>query len=144
MKVNIPTLSFGILLFAGIPLSADVAVSVIPGWHTTIYSPYIVWTIVFEVALLFASAGYWLIWQWDRKINWRLFIIHLVLTIPAMAFIKFPLLFVKLPPASEATLLQDLTLSAKLFSIARAGFIAGQVVFLVYFFKRIYMRMARG
>lgn len=62
-------------------LSPELATSVIPGWHMTIYPPWFS-VIIFQVVWLGICAGiYFLIERKGRKINHNLFLVHVFLSL---------------------------------------------------------------
>lgn len=62
-KPYIPFIVFLILLILIIPFSFDFATSVVPGWHTAIFSPYTVWVSIVLIALLLGVMGYRLLFK---------------------------------------------------------------------------------
>jgi hypothetical protein len=133
----IPFLAFLVILVLTIPFSFDFATSVVPGWHTTIYPPYFAWTAITIIILMFVTIGYWLLSKKIDKINWVLFIVHFILTIPTIIFIKFPVMFLNVNKINQDELIKNISLRVKLIPIAHWIFIAGQILFLIYFIRTI-------
>jgi hypothetical protein len=133
----LPFIAFLTLLLLTIPFSFDFATSVVPGWHTTIYPPYFIWTLALVVVLLFVVIGYWLISKRVDKTNWTLFIIHHLLTIPTVIFIKFPSILLDVHQTDRDELIRSLALRVKLIPWAEGLFVVGQIFFLVYFIRTI-------
>ncbi len=133
----IPVLSFLMLLLFTIPFSFDIATSVVPGWHTTIFPPYFAWTVVVGVCLLFVTIGYWLLSKRVDTINWTVFAIHIILTIPAIIFIKLPVIFLDVNHTNQLKLIKELSFRMKLIPAAWAVFAAGQILFLIYYVTAI-------
>jgi hypothetical protein len=133
----LPFVAFLVLLLLTIPFSFDFATSVVPGWHTTIYPPYFIWTLALVVVLLFVVIGYWLISRQVNKVNWALFITHLLLTIPTIIFIKFPSILLNLDEPNRDQLIRSLVLRVRLIPWAEGLFAVGQILFLVYFIRTI-------
>lgn len=133
----IPFLAFLVILILTIPFSFDFATTVVPGWHTTIYPPYFAWTAIVVIILLFVTIGYWLLSKQVDKINWTLFIVHFIVTIPTVIFIKFPSIFLNVQQTNQEELIKDISARVKLIPLAHGLFIAGQVLFLIYFIRTI-------
>ena len=131
----IPFLAFVILLMLTLHSSFDFATSVAPGWHTTIYPPYFVWVHLVIIVLLLATIGFWLISKQTDRTNWILFAIHFVLTIPTTIFLKVPSIFLQREFTNQDKLLEALQFRIRLIPIAWTLFIAGQILFLVYFIR---------
>ena len=95
MKKYIPFLVFATLVILTIPLSLDnfspdFATSVVPGWHTTIIPPYLLMNLIVAIILLLVTLAYRKISKKIKKVNWKFFLLHLVLTIPLVFYIIFP------------------------------------------------------
>ena len=136
-KSYIPFLAFLILLVLRIPFSFDYATSVIPGWHTTIFPPYLTGIFVVVIILIFVTIGYWLLSRRVDKTNWTLFIIHLLVTIPTIIFIRFPFILLPAQQTSQPELLTNISTRINLIPIASWIFIASQIIFLIYFIRTI-------
>ena len=134
-RPNIPFLAFLVLLLLTIPFSFDFATSVVPGWHTTIYPPYFIWGLILIVVLLLVTIGYWLLSKRVDKINWKLFAIHFILTIPTVIFLKFPSIFLNVQQTSQEEILKAISLRIKLIPVAWTLFFVGQVLFLFYYIR---------
>jgi hypothetical protein len=133
----IPFLAFLVLLLFTIPFAFDFATSIVPGWHTTIYPPYFIWGLILIVVLLFVTIGYWLLSRRVDKINWTLFAIHFILTIPTVIFLKFPSIFLNVQQTSQDEILKATSLRIKLIPVAWTLFFVEQVLFLVYYIRTI-------
>jgi hypothetical protein len=133
----IPFLAFLVILILAIPFSFHFASSVVPGWHTTIYPPYFAWTAIVIIIMLFVTIGYWLLSRQVDKINWTLFIVHFIVTIPTVIFIKFPSIFLDVHQANQHELIKRILLRVKLIPWGHGIFIAGQILFLIYFIRTI-------
>jgi len=133
----IPFFAFLALLLLTIPFSGDFATSVVPGWHVTIYPPYFIWGLALTAVLLFVVIGYWLLSKRVDKTNWTLFIIHLLLTVPAIVFMKFPSVLMDANEINGDELARDLYFRIKLIPWTQGLFIVGQVLFLIYFIRTL-------
>lgn len=133
----IPFLAFLILLLLTIPFSFDFATSVVPGWHTAIFPPYFIWGLIVFIVLLLVTIGYWLLSKRTDKINWTLFAIHFLLTIPTVIFLKFPSILLDVQLTDQDKLIKAIEFRMKLIPIAWILFIVGQVLFLIYYVRTI-------
>jgi hypothetical protein len=124
-----------LLLLLTIPFSFDFATSVVPGWHTTVFPPFFVWTVILAIILLFVTIGYWLLSSRVDKMNWILFAIHFMLTVPTVIFIKFPSILLDVQETNQEELLQALSLRITLIPVAWTLFIIGQILFVIYFIR---------
>jgi hypothetical protein len=133
----IPFLAFLILLLLSIPFSFDFATSVVPGWHTTIYPPYFVWGLIVIIALLLVTIGYWLLSKRTDKINRTLFAMHFALTIPTVIYLKFPSILLNVQMTNQDELIKAIEFRMKLIPEAWTLFIAGQILFLIYYIRTV-------
>ena len=98
------------------------ATSVVPGWHTTIYSPFSLIGVSLNVWLCLLVIGYWFIIRKQESVRPGIFLLHLLLTLPMLVYMRFPW-FVPVHYVLPVFL-------------ALVGlFIIGQGVFLTVFFK---------
>ena len=109
----------------------------VPGWHTTIFSPYLIYGVIITIVLLFVIIGYWLLAKHTNKTNWALFTFHVALTIPTLIYLKFPLLFLNLHPDDSNEVLQAISYRVKIIPIVWTLFIAGQMLFPIYYIRTI-------
>ncbi len=132
-KLYIPLVAFFLLLLVTVPFSFDFAVSVVPGWHTTILPPFYIRSIILTVVFLFSIIGYWLIIRKAGKLHFTLFVAHFMLTFATVIFFHYPMMFA----GSHSTLTDDLMQTAmqraKLLEVATIIFVAAQALFIVYF-----------
>ena len=133
-RAYLPFLVFAVLFILTITLTSDAATSVVPGWHTTIFPPFFLISLFISVALLIVVVGYWKLAKGGYKVNLAVFIIHLMLTIPAVIHNIFPLSWITwLPDQNEV--IEWVTWEANFTMTVYALFVLGQVLFLIYFFK---------
>jgi hypothetical protein len=133
----IPVFAFLILLLLTIPFSFDFATSVVPGWHTTFFPPYFIWGLIVIIVFLLVIIGYWLLSKRTDKINWTLFAIHFALTIPTIIYLKFPTILLNVQMTNQNELIKAIELRMKLIPAAWTLFIAGQILFLIYYIRTI-------
>ncbi len=138
-KAYLPFLMIIVVLILSLlfPFNHDTS-SVVPGWHTTIWPPEFIFSLISIIILVFVSIGYWLLSKKVEKANWILFSIHFVCTISTIIFIKFPLLLVAMfTRITDQEPLRMWKLFIYLMPVAYLFFIAGQVIFAVYFFRTL-------
>lgn len=132
MKLSyLPSLIFICIFLSFFPLSLDYATSVVPGWHTSIFPPYFIWQSIVVLIILLVSIAYWKLSTKNGTINWIFFIVHFILTIPAIIYLKYGLMIFNSVTISKDELL--ITIS----------FVLGQILFIVHYVrslqrKRIY------
>ncbi len=136
-KPYIPILAFALLLLLCMPLPLEMATSVVPGWHTTVFAPQVIPTIIISLILLIVLFTYWRLSRKASRISILVFAAHFLLTLPLVFYSK---LFVFLLPigidASDTTVLAErLRLLSYAGLIAGLLFIAGQVLFAIYAYK---------
>ena len=133
----LPFLAFLLLLLLTIPFSFDFATSVVPGWHTTIFPPYFIWELIVIIVMLFVTIGYWLLSNQTDKINWTLFTIHSILTIPTILYLKFPSILLDFQATNQNEWIRAIDYRMKLIPLAWILFIVGQILFIIYFIRTI-------
>lgn len=70
-----------IALIATIEFISGFAVSVVPGWHTQIAPPFMIFSVVLLIWLFLLSLGYYMLERKRRHIPQKAVIIHLILTL---------------------------------------------------------------
>jgi hypothetical protein len=70
-----------IALIATIEFICGFAVSVVPGWHTAVAPPFMIFSIILLSWLYLLSIGYFLLERRNRQPPQRIVIIHLLLTL---------------------------------------------------------------
>lgn len=136
----IPFIAFLVLLLLTIPFPVDLATSVIPGWHTTIFPHYFIWGLIVIIVLLLVTAGYWILSKRVGKINWTLFVFHFILTIPIIIFLKFSSIFSEGRQNNQEEIAEAISLRIKLIPVAWTLFIAAQALFITYFVRTIHSK----
>jgi hypothetical protein len=135
-----PFFIFLVLLLFTVPLPSDLAFSVVPGWHETIFPTHFILQLVVFVLLLCTTFGYWQLSKGHRQMNWTKFILHIILTIPIVVCIKFPSLLVDWRLIDQGGLSSlERNDSAVLFFML-VLFLLGQILFLVYYIKAMRTR----
>ena len=125
-----------ILFLLSISMSFDFATSVVPGWHTTVYHPFSISNRFVIIFLSLATIGYWHLAKRGVKINTTLFVGHLMLTIPALIFMRVPPLFIGSDHSIHDKIINQLIFREQLLKVTTILFL-GQVIFLIYYFKAI-------
>lgn len=142
-KSYIPLLAFIILLLLNFPF-LPFATSVIPGWHTTIYPPYFIAGVVAIIILMLVIIGYWLLLKRVDKVNWTLFVLHLLLTIPTVIYLKYPMMFLDFEHSSLGDVADKMVIRFQLITISWVLFGVGQLLFIVYFVRTMMGRRTTG
>jgi hypothetical protein len=134
------------LMLVTIPFSFDLATSAVPGWHTTVFPPYFIWIIippyfiwiiVVVVVLHLITIGYWMLSKRADKINWILFAIHFALTVPSVIYLRFPTMLLDVQRTDQEELIKALAFRMSLIPVFWTLFIIGQIIFLVYYTRKI-------
>jgi hypothetical protein len=142
-KKFLPLLTFlGLFLFTS-PLlilfsESDMVTSVIPGWHTTLFPPHFLFSIVISIALLLNAISYAMLLRKRQLLNLKLFALHFLLTIPIVLHLNFPFLFLSENMNQNADYLaKEVDLEVLFFKITIISFIVGQIVFWICFMLKI-------
>ena len=126
MKIEkLPFIVFLLLTISFFPMSLDYAVSIVPGWHTAIFPPYFICQSLVVLAMMLVSIAYWKLSKKPDRINWTFFIIHFILTIPVIIYLKFDSVIINIATKSKDVLL---------ISIA---FLLGQILFIVQYVRSL-------
>jgi hypothetical protein len=70
-----------IALIATIEFISGFAVSVVPGWHTEIVPPFMIFSVVLLIWLFLLSLGYYMLERKRRQLPQKAVVIHLILTL---------------------------------------------------------------
>ena len=123
------------LILLALLINYEYATSVIPGWHTTILPSQTVIQIVVGLWLFVLSVGYWMLKLRKININKKLFVAHLLLTLP------LPALFtVKNGILDFSVVYEYIEIFNTLTHSNIVLFIAGQLLFISYFIRSILLR----
>ena len=135
---HFPFLAFLVLwLLLITPFSFDFATSVVPGWHTTIFPPYFIFGFAVLIVLRFVTIGYWLLLKRVSRIDMILFVSHFILTIPTIIFLKFPSILLDVQQTNKNELIESLAFRIRLIPKVWMLFLVGQVLFLIYYVRKI-------
>ena len=126
MKIKqLPFIIYLLLTISFFPMSSDYATSVVPGWHTTIFPPFAVGQFIVVLSLLGVIFGYYKLSRRTDTINWKLFIIHFLLTVPLILLLMFnTYIYTDINPM--------ITIPVSIFM-----FIIGQIVFLLHYLRKL-------
>lgn len=122
-------------------LSFDFSASPAPGWHITIYPRWFMWAFITLAIILFAVIGYWLHKQKQDKISWILFAVHIIFTLPAIAFIHFPAVLLNADITNQEEFINAVAYRIKLIPFAWALFYIGQFWFVIYYTRAVKNKM---
>ena len=131
----IPFFIFAMLFTLTIPFSFDVATSVVPGWHSTVLTPFFLITISVAVILLIVTIAYWTLAKKVGSTNLTTFIFHFSLTIPTVLFVRAPGLFLTLDGDDFNVLNRQVTFTTALILTSFILFVVGQTLFAGYCLK---------
>lgn len=134
-KAYLPFFIFLLLSLVMFPFSFDTATSVVPGWHTSILSPYATMTGIYVLGLCLVTIAYWVLARRNKKVNLSFFIIHFLLTIPIFIYLLFPGMLFLSPPSNGDEIGALIERTARLMLLALALFTLGQVLFFIYFIR---------
>ncbi|MEZ4805786.1 MAG: hypothetical protein R2852_09960 [Bacteroidia bacterium] len=113
----------------------NLAFSVVPGWNTTLVTYTHIWFFTCILVLLLNVIGYWLTSGHEEKTNWKVFAIHLALTLPIIVDAKTYLFDSNLLSGDEETLSRAFETRLILSFAINTLFILGQIVFLKHLIK---------
>ncbi|MFC0606658.1 hypothetical protein [Rufibacter quisquiliarum] len=71
--------------------SEDIAVSVIPGWHTVILPPYALVSVFAHFWLLVLAGAYYFLERKGKVLSYRNVFLHCFLTIPLLLYLHVPI-----------------------------------------------------
>ena len=141
-RTYIPVLIFAVLFLFTMPFGFDLATSVIPGWHVTIFPPYFVSAISAQIALGVVTLAYYMLAFKNYKTNWIIYTVHALLTIPALLLFKLPHLFIYAGKDIHE-MERQLSVAATQMMIANVMFMLGQLLFVIYFTKVLVFDLRR-
>lgn len=146
IKTKIPLTVFSFLTIILFPFSilfwnSDFASSVIPGWHTTIVSPYLTATMFKSILMLIVITFYWKLNKVVKEIDLKFFILHLVLTIPSIINSKIPLhSFVEFENDNFEKTIKEYEFVDSIVITLNILFVIGQIIFGIYYTKKMRQR----
>lgn len=136
-KPTIPFFSFLLLFLWTVPFSFDMATSVVPGWGTSVFPPHFILEILLAAFMLHATLGYWFLSRRGRQINWKLFVCHLVLSLPAILILKYPSILLDVQQPTQEDIANSIQLRLILVPVVWVFFFVGQAIFIIYCFRTI-------
>ena len=143
IKTKIALSVFSILTIILFPFSilfwnSDFASSVIPGWHTTIISPYLTATIFKFIVMLVVITFYWKLNKAVKEIDFKFFALHLALTIPSIINSKISLhSFVEFDRNNFEKTIREYEIIDSIVIALNILFIIGQIIFGIYYSKKM-------
>lgn len=114
-----------IALISTIEFICGFAVSVVPGWHTVIVPPFMIFSIILLSWLYLLSIGYFVLERKNRQPNQRMFIIHLALTLLFFFYSNGDNSFYNTPKGFLS------------FMVPLGLFLIGQLIFIIIFVRNI-------
>lgn len=142
IKTKIPFIVFTILLIVLFPFSvlfikSDLVSSIIPGWHTTINSFWLLATVIKIVILSIVVLMYWKLNKIVKEIEVKFFILHLALTIPSILNSKIPLQsFIEFNRNNMEKTISELETVNLIVIALNVLFVVGQIAFGIYCVKK--------
>jgi hypothetical protein len=118
-------LFFVIALIATIEFIGGFAVSVVPGWHTVIVPPLMIFSMILISWLYLLSVFYFVMERKNRQLPQRMFIIHLILTLFYFFY------------SNEEGLFYNNPNGVLRFIVPVGLFAIGQLIFIILLVKRI-------
>ena len=79
----------------------------------------------------------WIYYRRNDRLDWILLSIHFVLTITTFIYLQIPFILLKVNITNQNEFLNEVIFRIKLIPLAWALFIAGQILFLFYYFRII-------
>jgi hypothetical protein len=141
IKTKTSLLIFTILFVILIPYSllfflSDFVSSIIPGWHTTINSFNLIANIIKLIVLFIVLILYWKLSNFQKEMKIKVFILHLILTIPSIFISKIPLSnFVNFDSRNVEKTLTEIENLNRIVILINILFIIGQILFGIYYYK---------
>ena len=135
IKTKKASLIFTFLFVILIPYSAifqefDLVNSIIPGWHTTLNSFNLITNMIKLIFLLIILILYWKLSNFQKEMKIKFFILHLILTIPAIFISKFPLTnFLSINYRNFDQMLNEVEKLNKIVILINMLFVIGQILF---------------
>ena len=143
IKTKIPLTVFSFLTIILFPfsilfLNSDFVSSVIPGWNTTIVSPYLTATIFKSILMLIVITFYWKLNKVVKEIDIKFFILHLVLTVPSIINSKIPLhSFIEFENVNFEKTIKEYEFVDSIVITLNILFVIGQIIFGIYYSKKM-------
>lgn len=110
---------------------------VIPGLNVTYYpNPYF-WTCIEIILLIIVIMCYWKLHHRKMRISGVIFILHLCTTLPAIINNLYPLTPAIIDYSTEEDFINSLSASNRLIQFFTTLFIAGHLLFIIYYFKTL-------
>lgn len=133
----IPILAFLAILFLRFKYAFSFGLNNQSGWHATISPPNYFALIILSILIMFAMIGFWLAQNNAGKINWILFLLHCLLSIPALMIIIFPSILLN---AGNNNFQEEIYFRLQLITPAKWIFGVSQILFPIYFFKTFFSK----
>ncbi len=134
-KIHIPFIAFAVLVILITPTTSDVVAPVVASWNRTILPSFFVITFIVFIFLLIATFAYRILPQKTKHINWKIFITHLLLSLPVVILSKFPFLLFNQQSSAIGELKKPMNWEVNTIYLACVLFISGQIIFGIYFIK---------
>ena len=132
---------FLILLVLVIISQLNHSFSVVPGWHTIIYPPgYIIEMSLIFISLFFATIGYIVLAKKISSLNFKIFLVHFLLTLPLILGLLYPLKPINIFSLANHEMENIIVLRTLIERIIISVFLIGQIFFVINFIKALKMK----
>ena len=139
-KTEFPFLLFGAFFVLTIPFGSDMATAVVPGWHITVATPHFLATVIISISLLLVAIGYRKLINNKNRVSLLFVFFHALLTIPLVLFIRSPLLVLTISGPDLNLPGRQVTFATTIVGASFVLFIAGLVLFGIYFLRNTYFK----
>ena len=140
IKRYVPFLSFLSLLFLTLLIVLDFFTSDVQGWHTTLNTPQFSLRFIILIVLCFLFIGSWLKTNRADKVNWVLYSFHVLLTLSAITYLKYPRIFLDSQLTDKQVLINTIELRQKFIPAVIIIYFIGQAALLIIGFIRIFKK----
>lgn len=141
MKTRIAFFTFFILSIILFPyyiiyLESDFLSSIIPGWNTNIVGLKVVSNLIKFLILGIVTFYYWKLSRINVEINYKIFLIHLLLTFPAILVTKLNLYeFINMNFNDLKSFTSQIKIVVYTRIFTNILFLLGQILFWIFYFR---------
>ena len=135
IKRCVPFLAFLSLLFLTLPIVLDFFTTDVQGWHTTLNTPQFSFRFIILIVLCFFFIGNWLKINRADKVNWVLYSFHVLLTLSAITYLKYPRIFLDSQLTDKQVLINTIELRRKFIPAVIIIYFIGQALLIIGFIR---------
>lgn len=114
---------------------SDFASSIIPGWHTTTDSFYLINSLIKLLLLSLVILGYLKLSKTNDKLSSKFFYSHFFLTLPSILFSKIPMFFLIGFNIDTNKIIQQIVIVGYIKIGLFILFLIGQILFFIHYYK---------